>query len=171
MLGIIKMKLPSEHNHVVDFEKIKREAFILLNLGYGFMRLRDDDEGDVKYRNEAQLFKSFGDFYSREVSALLTSISISGRMLDDIIIRENRAGSASRWEYEEILGDDVEGNPLPLRSCFNKVIHADHIDHELMQLPEVYLSGKQQSGKEWNARIFILPFCVSVFEWVGRYNA
>ena len=62
------MKLPSEHDHVVDFDKIKREAFILLNLGYGFLRLRDDDEGDVKYRNSALMFKNFGDLYSREVS-------------------------------------------------------------------------------------------------------
>lgn len=165
------MKLPPEHDHVVDFEKIKREAFILLNLGYGFMRLRNDDEGDVKCRNSALMFQNFGDLYSREVSSLLISISISGRMLDDMIIRENKNNPASSWEYEEILGDDTDGKPLSLRSCFNKVIHAERIDHELMQLPEVYLSGKQQNGKEWHVRLFILPFCVSVFEWVGQYNS
>jgi hypothetical protein len=165
------MKLPSEHSHVVDFEKIKREAFTLLNLGYGFLRLRDDDEDDVKYRTNASIFQSFGDLYSREVSSLLVSISISGRMLDDMIIRENKNNSASRWEYEEILGDDADGNPLSLRDCFNKVIHAERIDHELMQLPEVNLSGKKKNDKEWHARLFILPFCVSVFEWVGQYNA
>ena len=162
------MKLPSEHDHIVDFDKIKREAFTLLNLGYGFMRLRDDDEGDVKYRNEAALFQNFGDFYSREVSSLLTSISISGRMLDDKIKQDNQYISANNWKYEEMLGDDTDGKFLSLRECFNKVIHAEKIDHELMQLPEVYLSGKLQNNKQWSVRLFILPFCVSVFEWVEK---
>lgn len=165
------MKLPIEHNHVVDYDKIKREAFILLNLGYGFLRLRDDDEGDVEERNDASIFQSFGDLYSREVSSILTSISISGRMLDDIIKSAGNGVSASKWEFEEILGDDDEGNLLSLRECFNKIIHAEKIDHELMQLPEVYLSGRRQNGKEWNVRVFILPFCVSVFEWVDENKA
>lgn len=159
------MKLPKEHHHVFDFEKIKREAFILLNLGYGLFSLRNENRDDVECRNEAQIFLSFGDYYCREVSTLLTSISIACRMLDDRIRATKKGILASSWEYDDMLGDDEDGNPLSLRDCFNKTIHADRIDHELMQLPEVYLSGKVQ-GKEWHVRLALLPFCTSVFEWV-----
>jgi len=162
------MQLPTEHNHVVDFDKIKREAFVLLNLGYGCTRLRHDEEGDVSERKDSQIFQEFGSLYSREVSSSLTSISIFGRMLDDIIKRTGKGVSASMWTFEEMLGDDEGGNSLSLRECFNKVIHAEKIGHELMQLPEVYFNGKKQNGKEWNVRVFILPFCVSVFEWVNE---
>lgn len=160
------MKLPTEHTHIIDFEKIKKEAFLLLNLGYGFLRLRDDDEGDVKYRKKAYIFKYFGELYSQEVSTILASISITGRMLDDIIKRNGNGTPASQWTFEEILGDDENGNYLTLRDCFNKIIHAERIDHELMQLPEVYLTGKSIKGKEWAVRLFLMPFCTSVFQWV-----
>ncbi len=161
------MKLPEEHEHYIDFDKIKKDAFVLLNLGYGFLRLRDDDEGDVEGRKDAHLFQSFGKLYSREISSLLTSISISGRMLDDCIKQNKKGILASNWEYEEMLGDDAEeGDFLSLRDCFNKVIHAERIDHELMQLPEVYLSGKTQRGNYWNVRVFLMPFCTSVYQWV-----
>jgi len=164
------MNLPTEHSHIIDCEKIKKEAFLLLNLGYGFLRLRDDDEGDVKYRQEAHIFQSFGRLYSQEVSSILTSISISGRMLDDII-KKNRTGTpAIQWNFEEMLGDDEEGNWLTLRDCFNKIIHAERIDHELMQLPEVYLTGRTQQKKEWAVRVFLIPFCTSVFQWVEEFN-
>lgn len=165
------MKLPVEHEHVVDFDKIKRDAFILLNLGYGFLRIRADDEGDMGERKEAHLFQNFGKLYSQEISSILTSISISGRMLDDIIKRSGKGVSASKWEFEEMLGDDEDGKFLSLRDCFNKVIHAERIDHELMQLPEVYLSGKTQNGRKWSVRVFILPFCTSVFQWIEENQA
>lgn len=160
------MELPIEHEHIVDFDKIKREAFILLNLGYGSMRLRHDDEGDVAERKEAHLFQSFGRLYSQEISSILISISISGRMLDDIQKRSGKGISASKWEFEEILGDNDNGERLSLRECFNKIIHAERIDHELMQLPEIYLTGKTQHKKEWHVRVFLLPFCTSVFQWI-----
>ena len=160
------MKLPREHTHIIDFEKIKKEAFVLLNLGYGFLRLRDDNEGDVQYRKEAHIFQSFGWLYSQEVSSLLASISIAGRMLDDMIMNHGNGTPASQWNFEEMLGDDENGNWLNLRECFNKVIHAVTIDHELMQLPEVYLVGQTQRKEEWAVRIFLMPFCTSVFEWV-----
>lgn len=159
------MKLPEEHPHFIDCTKIQKEAFLLLNLGYGFMRLRDDDEGDVKYRKETAIFKSFGTLYSQEVSILLTSIGISARMLDDFIKSTGKGVLATKWEFEEMLGDDTDGRFLNLRECFNKIIHAERIDHELMQLPEVYLSGKGMNRKEWHVRIFLMPFCTSVFQW------
>jgi len=165
------MKLPIEHDHVVDFDKIKRDAFILLNLGYGFLRIRDDDEGDMGERKHAHIFQNFGKLYSREISSILTSISISGRMLDDIIKRSGKGSPASNWEFEEMLGDDADGKHLSLRDCFNKVIHAERIDHELMHLPEVYLNGTTQNGKKWSVRVFILPFCTSVFQWVEENQA
>lgn len=165
------MKLPKGHNQIVDYEKIKTEAFVLMNLGYGFLRLMDDYEGDVQARSEASIFQNYGDIYSKEVSSLLISISISGRLLDDILIRTGRGITASKWEYEEMLGDDEDGKHLSLRECFNKVIHAEKIDYELMQLPELYLDGKRQNGKEWYVRLFIFPFCVSVFEWVNANQA
>ncbi len=162
------MKLPQEHEHFIDFEKIKREAFILLNLGYGCLALREDNEGDVNYRKEADLFQDFGSLYCEQVSSLLISISILGRILDDKVKNSGCGVLASKWEFEDMLGDDTDGNHLSLRGCFNKVIHAEGIDHELMQLPEVYLNGKTQSNKEWNVRIFILPFCTSVFQWANE---
>ena len=165
------MKLPIEHEHVIDLEKIKREAFILLNLGYGFLKLRDDDEGDVNARKEAHIFQSFGKLYSQEISSILTSISISGRMLDDMITRRGWGVSASKWDFEDTLGDDENGKNLSLRDCFNKIIHAEGIDHEVMQLPEVYLNGQTQSGNEWSVRIYIMPFCTSVFQWVEENQA
>jgi len=160
------MKLPIEHEHVIDLEKIKRDAFVLLNLGYGFLRLRDDDEGDVNARESAYIFQSYGKLYSQETSSILTSISIAGRMFDDMIKRRSNGIPASTWDFEDVLGDDENGEFLSLRDCFNKVIHAEQIDHELLQLPEVYLRGKKQCGKDWTVRIFVLPFCASVFQWI-----
>lgn len=165
------MKLPSEHGQLINLEKIKREAFILLNVSYGFIQLKDDREGDVAGRRDSEIFQRYGEFYSQTVSELLIGISIYGRILDDIISKNEICKSASKWEYEYSLGDDMEGRHLSLRACFNKIIHAEKIDYELLQLPEIYLSGKHQNQNEWTARIFILPFCVSVFEWAEHCNA
>lgn len=159
------MKLPGEQSHVFDFERIKKEAFMLLNLGYGFLSIKNDNRDDVACREAAHIFQSFGELYCREVSFLLTSICISCRMLDDQIKTTRSGIPASSWNYDDMLGDDLEGNSLTLRDCFNKTIHAARIDHEWMQLPEVYLSGTLK-GAEWSVRIALLPFCTSVFEWV-----
>lgn len=159
------MKFPEEHEHFFDFERTKREIFILLNLGYGFLALRNDDEGDVVCREKAEIFQSYGTLYTQQVSSLLISISIACRILDDRVKSSGCGISASSWEYEDILGDDLDSNRLSLRDCLNKVIHAERIDHELM-LPEVYLSGKTQSLKEWGVRVFIMPFCTSAFQWI-----
>jgi len=66
-----------------------------------------------------------------------------------------------------MLGDNENGEPINLRQCFNKIIHASSIDHEL-QLPEVYLSGKHKNEKEWYARLFLLSFCTAVYQWVDH---
>jgi hypothetical protein len=159
------MKLPEQHAHIVDYERLQRESFMLLNLAYGSFSLRNENREDVICRSDAHIFTSFGDLYSLEVSTLLTSVCISARILDDIIRKNGKGTLAKAWKYEDMLGDDEEGDPLSLRDCFNKTIHAESIDHELMQLPEVYLYGRSYK-KGWHVRIFLLPFCVSVFQWV-----
>ena len=138
---------------------------MLINLGYGSFSLRNENKDDVLCRKGSHLFTDFPSLYCSQISTLLTKISISSRILDDIIRQSNRGMPARKWKFEEMLGDDENGDPLNLRDCFNKVIHAEGIDHELMQLPEVYLSGSNR-GKEWHVRVFILPFCTSVYEWV-----
>lgn len=159
------MKFPDSHTHFVDYETIKKDAFMLLNLGYGSFSLRNENKDDVSCRKDSRLFTAFPSLYCSQISTLLTKISVTSRILDDIIRQSSFGIPARDWKFEEMLGDDENGHPLSLRDCFNKVIHAESIDHELMQLPEVYLSGENRR-KQWHVRIFILPFCTSVYEWV-----
>ena len=159
------MKIPSEHPHIVDYEKIKRESFVLLNLGYGFFSLRNANDDDVRCRESSHIFHQFSELYTLEISSLLTSLSISSRILDDLIRNTKIGISAASWKYEDMIADDGDGNRLTLRDCFNKTIHAERIDYELMQMPDIYLYGKQQK-KDWTVCIYFLPFFVSLFQWV-----
>ncbi len=165
------MNFPAESSHHIDCYKIQRDAFTLLNLGYGFDRLKSDDEGDIKSRSDSAIFIKYGEMYSREASMLLTSISIASRMFDDYLKSTERGFQASDWDAEDFIADDTDGELLSLRECFNKVIHTEIISHELYGLPEVYLSGKRQNGKEWHIRLAILPFCVAVFDWIEKNKA
>ncbi|UAB68701.1 hypothetical protein INR79_09060 [Vibrio sp. SCSIO 43132] len=160
------MILPKKSSLIVDYEKIKRDTFILLNLGYGLNRFQDDDEGDVRSRSSANIFLDYGHNYEAIVSEKLISISISARILDDKISKIIPTLSASNFSFEEFIGDDSDGNLLNLRQCFNKVIHSVSMEHELLHLPEIYLSGEHTNCREWHVRIFILPFCSAVYQWL-----
>ncbi|KQT42613.1 MULTISPECIES: hypothetical protein [unclassified Methylophilus] len=165
------MHRPEEHDHYLDFEQIKRNAFVLLNLGYGLNRLLEDGEGDVAYRKDSALFREYGKMYESEISTRLLSAAVTARVLDDKLINSKSDGTATKFPHGEyMLGDDENGEPINLRQCFNKIIHASRIYHELMQLPEVYLSGKQQNEKEWHIRLFLLPFCTALYQWVDHYQ-
>jgi hypothetical protein len=158
---------PNQHQHFTDFYCVKKDAFILLNLGYGLNRLSEDKEEFIVSRQETALFRDYGELYENETSSRLIAIAVTARVLDDRLVEAKSSATASKFDHqEEILGDDEEGNPLNLRQCFNKIIHASGIDHELMQLPEIYLSGKTQNEKEWHVRIFLLPFCTAVYQWI-----
>lgn len=161
------MLLPEKGEHFTDFSGIKKDAFVLLNLGYGLNRLMEDSEGDVESRKMAALFREYGEMYEKEVSSRLIRISVVARILDDRLIKANPESAATMFDFEEMLGDDENGESINLRQCFNKVIHASSIDHE-MQLPEVYLSGQHQNKKEWHVRIFLMPFCTAVYQWIDH---
>lgn len=163
------MLRPEKHAHFTDFNQIRKDAFILLNLGYGLNRLLNDPEGDVASRRENALFRDYGAMYENETSLRLISIAIASRIMDDRLIDSCPEAAATRFVHDELLGDDEEGEALNLRQCFNKIIHATGINHEL-QLPEVYLFGKHQSDKGWHVRLFLLPFCTAVYQWVDQYQ-
>jgi hypothetical protein len=159
------MLRPEQHQHFTDFDQIKKDIFILLNLGYGLNRLLEDSEEDVVSRKDSSLFRDYGRLYEIEVSSRLIRIAATARILDDRLINFESNFAASKFRHEEgMLGDDENGEPLNLRHCFNKIIHASSIDHELQQLPEVYLSGRRKD--EWHIRLFLLPFCAAVYQWV-----
>jgi len=141
------MLIPQQHEPFVDFGQIKKEAFLLLNIGYGLNRLLDDAEGDIASRKNAALFREYGKLYESEICSRLVRVAISSRILDDKLANSSPVATASRFIHEEMLGDTENGESINLRQCFNKIIHATHIDYEL-QLPEVYLSGKHQNEKE-----------------------
>lgn len=162
------MLRPDEDKHFTDFDQIKKDVFILLNLGYGFNRLLEDSEGDVVSRRGAALFREYGKMYANEISSRLLKIAATSRILDDKLIKSQSNSIASKFAHDEdILGDDGNDEPINLRHCFNKIIHASSIAHEL-QLPEVCLSGEHQNGKEWSVRIFLLPFCRAIYEWIDH---
>ena len=162
------MLRPEEHEHFTDFGQIKKDVFILLNLGYGLNRLLEDSEEDVVSRKDSALFREYGKMYASEISSRLIGISVPSRILDDRLINSKSGVIASKFDHEEdMLGDEENGEPINLRHCFNKIIHASSIDHEL-QLPEVYLSGEHQNGKKWHVRLFLLPFCRAIYQWVDR---
>lgn len=160
------MLRPEEHEHFIDFGQVKRNAFILLNIGYGLNRLLEDTEGDVVSRKDTALFREYGKMYGSEVSSLLIEIAVKCRILDDGLSNAGSDFTAAKFLHaEDMLGDDAEGEPINLRQCFNKIIHASSIDHEL-HLPEVYLSGLSKNEKEWHVRLFLLPFCTAVYQWI-----
>lgn len=162
------MPRPVEHEHFTDFDQIKKDAFILLNLGYCLNRLLEDSEDDVAPRKSTALFREYGKMYESEISSRLIAIAVTARIFDDRLISSKSNVTASKFDHEEeMLGDDENGEPINLRQCFNKIIHASSIDHEL-QLPEVYLSGKHQNEKEWHVRLFLLPFCTALYQWVDH---
>lgn len=159
---------PEEHEHFTDFDQIKKDAFVLLNLGYGLNRLLEDSEEDVASRKDAALFREYGKMYESEISSRLIGIAVTARILDDRLINSKSDVTASKFAHaEDMLGDDENGDPINLRQCFNKIIHASSIDHEL-QLPEVYLSGRHQNEKEWHFRLFLLPFCTAIYQWIDH---
>lgn len=163
------MLRPEEHGHFTDFDQIKKNAFVLLNLGYGLNRLLEDSEEDVASRKDTILFREYGKMYESEISTRLIGIAVTARIFDDRLINSKSDATASKFAHaEDMLGDDENGDPINLRQCFNKIIHASIIDHELLQLPEVYLSGKHQNEKEWHVRLFLMPFCTAVYQWVDH---
>ena len=162
------MQLPKAKEHCIDSLQIKRDVFILLNLGYGLNRLIEDGENDVAARKSADIFIEYGLMYEAEVSTRLINIAVLSRILDDKIINSKSHLCASKFSYEDILGDDEDGNAINLRQCLNKIIHAKSIDHETLHLPELYLNGEHNNGKEWFVRIFIMPFCTAIYQWVNQ---
>lgn len=164
------MLLPDEKEHFIDYFQIKRDVFILLHLGYGFDRLRSDDENDVAARKEASIFSEYGLMYEAELSLRLINIGVQSRILDDRIVTSKPDLSAAKFVYEDMLGDDDEGNPINLRQCMNKIIHARSIDHERMHLPEIFLYGQHSNGESWSIRIFIMPFCTAMYQWVSQFQ-
>lgn len=162
------MLRPEKHEYFTDWGQIKKDAFILLNIGYGLNRLLEDPEEDVASRRDTALFRDYGKMYETEISSRLIGIAVTARILDDRLINSRSDATASKFAHEEdMLGDDEDGEPVKLRQCFNKIIHASSIDHEL-HLPEVYLSGKHKNEKTWHVRLFLLPFCTAVYQWIDH---
>lgn len=143
------MLRPEEHVHFTDLGRIKKDAFILLNIGYGLNRFLEDPEKDVVSRKDTALFREYSNMYESEISLRLIGIAITARVLDDRLINSKSRATASKFAHgEDILGDDENGELIHLRQGFNKIIHASSIDHEL-HLPEVHLFGKLQNEKAW----------------------
>lgn len=171
--------MPRTEQHVIDVYEIQRTVFRLLNLSYGFGALLEDSEGDVKRRSDSDLFKKYKDFFEKEATTLLLNIAINCRVLDDQLKEAGNPINPEDFVKEEVLGDIQQEkggsytNPdLTLRECFNKIIHATYIEHEIIPevpkpyyMPEVHLIGKT----EWAASIHLMPFCKVVFDFLEAY--
>jgi hypothetical protein len=182
-----RMELPRSEQHIIDAYDIQRDVFRLINLSYGFGALLEGSEGDVQCRSDSALFKKYKDFFEKEATTLLLKIAINCRVLDDQLKKSETQINPEDFVNEEILGDillernGVEQFPaLTLRECFNKIIHATYIEHDIRPgepddwkpyyMPEVHLLGS--FGKtEWSVAIYLMPFCRVVFDFLEAYLA
>ncbi|MEQ1527664.1 MAG: hypothetical protein ABL911_13110, partial [Gallionella sp.] len=147
--------------------------------------LLEDSEGDVEYRKNSALFIKYKNFFEKEATALLLEIAINCRVLDDQLRKSENQINPEDYVKEEMLGDiqlgktDAQHAPvLTLRECFNKIIHATYIEHDIRlgesdnwkpyYMPEVHLLGS--NGKnEWSVAIYLMPFCRVVFDFLEAY--
>tara|TARA_R110002020_G_C15866771_1_gene737686 strand:- start:36 stop:491 length:456 start_codon:yes stop_codon:yes gene_type:complete len=142
--------------------------------------LEDDVFGQhVKECESSKLFSKYSELFEVEATSLLLKIAINCRVLDDQLVQNNTAIEIEDFVGEEVLGDIEVGingeystTKLTLRECFNKIIHATHIEHDIRPgggangfhyMPEVHLLGSQ-GKKKWSTSVYLLPFCHVVFE-------
>lgn len=175
------MDLPNSEQHIIDVRDIQRSVFCLLNLSAGFSSLLEDDifSQYAKECDSSILFSKYSELFEIEATSLLLKIAINCRVLDDQLVQNNSSIEIESFVGEIILGNlEVEKNEeyltpkLSLRECFNKIIHATHIEHDIRPggeingchyMPEVHLLGSQ-GKKKWSASVYLLPFCHVAFE-------
>ena len=181
------MKTPDTNKHVIDVYNTQRNVFNLLNLCYGFSALlgdRDIEERDEEDLSTSLLLKKYASFFEKEATSLLINIAANCRVLDDQLRDTESSIDANSFVNDEEIGtleiDDAGSQvntELTLREAFNKIIHATYISHEIVveeevvyYIPEVNLTGKL-GKKEWTASINILPFCITVFDFLDSVQS
>jgi hypothetical protein len=181
------LKTPDTNKHVIDVYNTQRNVFNLLNLCYGFSALlgdRDIEERDEEDLSSSLLLKKYASFFEKEATSLLINIAANCRVLDDQLRDTESSIDANSFVNDEEIGtleiDDAGSQvntELTLREAFNKIIHATYISHEIIveeevvyYIPEVNLTGKL-GKKEWTASINILPFCITVFNFLDSVQS
>jgi hypothetical protein len=186
MLGVRqKMELPRSEQHIIDVYNVQRAVFRLLNMSCGFGALLEDSLGYVESRKDSALFKKYRDFFEKEATSLLLEIAINCRVLDDQLCKSENPINLEDFVKDEMLGDIQLGKTgtqqdpdLTLRECFNKIIHATYIGHDIRPgepddwkpyyMPEVHLLGSLGKN-EWSASIYLMPFCRAAFDFLEAY--
>ena len=111
---------------------------------------------------DIHLFYAYED---QEIHQALIYVAIQLRMIDDILIQNNR----NREFVETEIGFLNETDILTLRDACNKIIHAEEIEVGLPSSPEIILHGSK-SGDPWKAKFAILDFVKSTMRLVDAYD-
>lgn len=147
---------------------------------YDFPVLRRDDDPDP--------LDSFLEYQEEEMSEDLIKLAAICRACDDELgILKDLEGNFPAGVGELVIN---KGKPQPLniREACNKIIHAKSVEYDFAwseanpiwerwfksqgykvrnqyKVPALKLSGKQVNGKEWMARVELVPFIFATSLW------
>lgn len=165
------MKLPNQERHIINNYELKKNVFRLINLFTGFSGILDDSQGYIKDFKTSKLFSDYSYFFEEEFSKLILEIAINARVLDDSIKKYNGKKDLNIFNGIEMLGIMDEDAIYSPREAINKIIHADHVSHDIRfddvnpyYMPSLQIIGNKGKN-QWVGEIFLLPFCKVLYDF------
>jgi len=149
-------------------------------------------EPDARTRDTDPL-DNFRQFEENEISETLLTLAALARACDDEYGLLDEANKAFP-QGVGTLTEDGKVEPLTVREACNKIIHTQALTYDLakggvnpiwdkwykdqdqtitgdFKAPAVIIDGKRQNGKDWQARIELVPFVYGVsIENINHWN-